>query len=138
MKINFTILIFFLSFQFNAKTQVKTEKCTPFIDSLTNYEYYIFVDTLAKPKHMELQKLLLKANFNQSPEGLVGKIVIEFFVTANGKIIGERILRSLVENEYYAQQFLKLIKSVEWNPAICNGKQVPYKYLLPINIDFQE
>lgn len=137
MKTILMIWLMSVAFQLNLKAQSDAGFCRASIDSLTKSEYYLFVDSIAKPKNIELTQLLTKTDFKKSCETVRGTIILEFIVTASGEIVGERIITSLLDDDYYARQYLNLIKSVEWNPAVCKGNKVPYKYVLPIHVDFQ-
>lgn len=137
MKTVLITLIVNIFITINTNAQVDSTRCISYVDSLSNHEYHLFVDSIAKPRDFTLIQLLTKIQIRKKSETLNGKVVVEFIVKPDGRIVNEKISKCIADDKYYAKQYLKLIKSVEWQPAYCGGEKVSYKFTLPINIDFQ-
>lgn len=69
-------------------------------------------------------------------EDSFGRIIFAFVVEPNGKIDGERVVRSPVGRvDSLAKEFFNTMRSVKWRAGKCGGKYVLMLYLFPITID---
>ena len=69
-------------------------------------------------------------------ESLQTKIVITFVIDTVGIVRNPFIQRSIHKD--FDTEFLKVIENMpKWSPGINNGKKVPVRYYLPININWQ-
>ena len=106
-------------------------RCQVFIDTLTNKEYYRFVDSM--PEYPEGQSAMVEffmSNFNYLEPEAFGKIIIEFLVDKEGKMTDFKILRGLIDimdNE--AIRVMKLMPN--WIPGKCGNETVNVKLIVP-------
>lgn len=67
------------------------------------------------------------------------KVVVSFVVDTAGQIRNSCIMNPKFEDRISPIEaaVLEMIQSMpDWEPAICNGKKVPFRFVLPINIDW--
>jgi hypothetical protein len=67
------------------------------------------------------------------PDDLDTKFIIAFIVKKDGQIIGERILKDKTGGTV-GRQMIKIVKSIKWTPAECDGKKVSMLVKLPLQI----
>jgi len=71
-----------------------------------------------------------------SSENINTKLVIEFIVNEEGEITMTRILRSI--NPSFDNHVIEVLKNMpKWKPGMNNGKFVPVKMVIPINIELK-
>lgn len=65
---------------------------------------------------------------------LKGQVLVQFVVEKDGSLSDIKVLRDLGHGT--GAEAVRVVKiSKKWNPGILNGKPVPVKYVLPININ---
>lgn len=64
-------------------------------------------------------------------DGVEGRVIVEFKITANGSIENARVLRSL--HPALDKEALRVVNAMpQWSPGRMNGKPVKVTYMLPI------
>lgn len=64
-------------------------------------------------------------------DGVEGRVIVEFKITANGNIENARVLRSL--HPALDKEALRVVNAMpKWSPGRMNGKPVNVTYMLPI------
>jgi TonB family protein len=115
-----------------------TLACTPYTDSISKTEYYIFVDSMPQyPGGQDKMLNFFMSNF-QYPQGIDAccRIVIEFIIDSNGRITDLTIIRSLQED--FDREALRVMGLMPiWKPGKCDGKPVPVRMTFPISIKLQ-
>jgi len=71
-----------------------------------------------------------------SSENINTKLVIEFVIDGKGEITMTRILRSI--NPTFDNHIVEVLKNMpKWKPGMNNGKAIPVKMVIPINIELK-
>jgi hypothetical protein len=119
-----------LIFAFNVYSeQDDSLRCHAFIDTLTNKEYYRFVDSMPEyPGGRSAMVDFFMSNFNYKETEAFGRIIIEFIVDEKGKMTDFKLLRGLIDimdNE--AIRVMKLMPN--WIPGKCGNETVNVKLI---------
>jgi hypothetical protein len=108
------------------------------MDSLTNRKIYKIVNESPQYKGGEnaMDKIIYE-NLNWPQEGcnFHGTLYVEFIIEADGHITGLKIKRGadLGGGCNVNEKALKAVgKLTEWIPGKCHGKEVPFRYLVPV------
>lgn len=124
-----------------AIAQNKREECQGQKDSLLNKYVFHTADEPAKPEGgiEALYRMLAKRlRYPVEYDEYYGRVIIGFVVEPNGKIDGKRVIKDPVAEKIFSKQLFKIIDEIKWNPAICNGRPVPYMMMLPVSIGLSE
>lgn len=63
-----------------------------------------------------------------------GRVVVSFYVEADGSITGVEVMRSL--SEEYDAEAVRVVKTMpKWEPGSINGKNTRVRYVLPVKFD---
>jgi len=109
--------------------------CTMHLDTLTGKQVYIVVDR--EPRIKGGYEALIKKISDEviyprkNGYSVEGKVYVGFIVTEEGLITGARVIKGIPETNV-AEQYLGVIKRLEWEPGICNGDTVPTLMMMPI------
>jgi hypothetical protein len=117
---------------------VDSLKCVPFIDPVTQIEYYTVVDSMPQyPGGNSKMLSFFMTHFNYPTEiDAWGTIYVEFIINSTGKMTKIKILRGLQE-EFDNETFRVLNMMPDWKPGKCSGIPVNVKIILPIKIELQ-
>ncbi|MHA4894650.1 energy transducer TonB [Pedobacter sp. PWIIR3] len=143
-KIKKTLLLIFLPGGFiSSKAQQDfQDTCTKSYDAKLKRYIYEYSSLDVQPQYpggMEKFYALLKKGTQSiaPPEILQGTFIYSFVVDADGSIIGEEIPKKKA-SEYNAMEIagLKTIRMTKWIPGICNKKNVPVRFTIPVHINW--
>ena len=87
---------------------------------------------LPKPKIGKKFNLSYSELTNLHEVNTEGNIVCEFIINKEGNVIDPKIVQTFAPE--YNEIILRKISKTKYRPALQNGKPVPVKYLLPIQI----
>ncbi len=112
--------------------------CKTIRDTLTRTNVYINADV---PPENEggaeyLYKRLKELVFDSAPNIYDGRFTVGFIIDTSGNMYGERIIKAPILK--IGLDILKIVKSLHWKPAICDGKKVAMLYAKELNIDTTE
>ena len=115
-----------------------TARCKPVTDSTSNAVYYLLVDSMPEYPGGEAEMLkFLSTNLNYPPEiEACCKVVVEFIIDPNGEMKDLKIKKGL-ENRLDNETLRVFQLMPAWKPGKCNGKPVPIKYVVPLNIELE-
>lgn len=113
-------------------------KCKTIKDTLTQTAVYISADVLPENEGGEeyLTQKLTEIILDSIPNNYDGRFTVAFIVDTSGSVYGERMIKAPIPKTGFG--ILKLVKSLHWKPATCNGKKVTMLYVRTINIDVTE
>lgn len=74
---------------------------------------------------------LLRDSIIYPKDSILGKVYVTFLVSKDGKVSDPRIARGLSPDA--DKEALRLLKMLEFTPAMLNGKSVSVYYILPIS-----
>lgn len=107
------------------------KECISVRDSLTGIYIYPEVSQIPRPSNGESilnSQMLRKIQITDSLEN--SKTIVQFIVDIDGSIKGERML----SNPEVGKQLISIIKNIQWKPALCNNKAVPFLVTIPLTI----
>jgi len=122
-------------------TQVKTDPCVPSKDIFNEEEVLSFVEIVPKYPGGEskmFSDISKKLKYPKEQESLQTKIYVTFIIDKAGKVQNPCIYRKFNENKIspLEQLTLEIIENMPtWVSGKQNGKNVPVRLRLPINID---
>ena len=112
--------------------------CKPIIDSVSQIEYYIVVDSMPEYPGGNKQMLnFLVENFKYPPEiDACCRIVVEYVIDTDGKMTNIKIIRGLQVD--FDNETLRVMRVMpDWKPGKCDGKPVNVKMIFPWSISLQ-
>ncbi len=135
MRLCLTILMLQVIVAFGQKSDLRV--CREQIDTLTKQKIFSTVDSLPKVKggteelYKKISKQIRFPHFQSDSDASSIKIIVAFIVNIDGKITGKRTIKNNQGN-IVADQLLNIIDDFKWTPGICNNKEVPTLYILPV------
>jgi len=126
-KDNFYIWIFLLSNSLFAQNSTHNE-----IDT-TIYNYGQ-VDSVAKPtiEYSQFIKILVKdLRYKSSKHGLISKVIVQFVIEKDGTVSSYKFIYPERNPIYFKKE---TFKTIQWHPAIIDGKPVRFQYIIPMHI----
>ena len=112
--------------------------CKPIIDSLTQVEYFLFVDSMPEYPGGKAEMLsFFSKNFRYpTQEDIICKIFVEFIIDKKGKMTNLKIIRGFHED--FDNETLRIMRLMpDWKAGKCDGTNVNVKVILPWSIGLQ-
>ena len=129
-----TILFAIISININA--QDTQPLCLESLDSLSGIKIFHNVDSLAVPQignHAFFKLITNTIQISGPKEGDIksGRVYLGFIVDENGFVSDFHTYKDPYPSQNIPNQLERIIKSIKWQPAICNGNAVKSRYYLP-------
>jgi hypothetical protein len=131
----------------NAHGQNSNDTCLSQQDSLLHKKVYLSVTSQPSPKEdfssflNSVAKHLETTNSLRNDVQYYSRVLIAFVVEENGRIDGVRVIHNkqgiAPVSEKSVVDYFKLYTN-KWQPAVCNGKPVPFLFIVPLVIDIQQ
>jgi len=121
--------------------QNKKPNCPAVKDSLLHKFVYTQADKTAAPEGgIEGLYRVMAKNLRYPEDGTdyESRVIIAFVVEPNGKVDGKRVIKEFGTEKIFSKQLFKILDSIKWSPAICNGRAVPFLTMLPIGVGLSE
>ena len=117
-----------------------TLKCSTILDSVLNRQVYTYAQEMPEFPGGEsaLSKFIIDNIDNKMPQdSFQGSVTVAFIIESDGSVIDAYAPKPYFKNglSNLEKDLIRIVKEMpKWTPAKCNGKPVPFKFILPLHL----